>query len=561
MSTGQHACPLASCPVLRHSLDQLLTREWLLTDGLGGFASSTVIGCPTRRYHGLLVAAKRPPIERYNLLPGVLDRITVADQTVELSTFEFPDVLHPTGYTLLSDFEWETGTPDPWVEFTFTHDLFEARKRITLCTGQRAVRLNYQIAPRVPGTVRLEVSPLVALRDFHSLRHREMTDPWDLANETDAVWIHPQRQHEVTLALVTTSGEFRWQPDPVWWRNFRYRLERQRGFDQDEDLLNVGTFRAEAAGALSCGLAAVGFVGSTAVARELIAGPRPRTVHPVPHGAGSDPVVKRLLAAGDQFIVRRESPDAQPARTTILAGYPWFGDWGRDSFIALEGLLLIPGRYAEARQVLETFAGAQRDGLIPNRFDDYGHDCAYNSVDASLWFIHAADAYLTASGDVAAWDAFLLEACRGVVRSFCAGTEFDIRVDARGLVCCGNEQTQITWMDAKCDEVVFTPRHGRPVEVNALWYHALHIVAARAEDSDPELAQSCRTVIEQVQGSFTEVFWNHDADCLFDCVRDDESDAANTAIDLSVPEIVSCSLGLAKDGLLNAAMAAPANSA
>ena len=177
---------------------------------------------------------------------------------------------------------------------------------------------------------------------------------------------------------------------------------------------------------------------------------------------------RRLAMASDAFVVSRRRT-AEAAGTTILAGYHWFGDWGRDAMIALPGLLLETGQHAAALEVLRTFAESIDEGMVPNRFDDYGGECAYNSVDASLWFIHAADAYLRYSKDAKSWDAFLYEACRNVIRGFCGGTEYGIRVDDRGLVSCGNESTQITWMDAKCDGMAFTPRNGRPVEVNALW--------------------------------------------------------------------------------------------
>ena len=526
MLKKQPACPLANGPELSGTLDEVLRREWLLADGLGGFASSTVIGCPTRRYHGLLVASKRPPLERFVLLANALDRVTVGEVSVDLSTFEFGDVFHPTGYKLLSGFAMQTAGPDPWVELAFSHDLFEARKRITLCTGRRAVKLSYEVVPRRAEPVRLEVSPFGPLRDFHSMLQRDAAGPWELCGEHDAVWIQMRDNHEVTLALLATAGNVSWQTEPDWWFNFRYRVECERGFNQSEDLLKVGTFRAEGTGRLACELAAVGFVGSVAAGRDVLHGPAWGYTGGVCKCLCDDPAARRLLTAANQFVVHREPRDGREGSATVLAGYPWFGDWGRDSFIALEGLLLIPGKYDEACQVLATFAGAQRNGLIPNRFDDYGGQCAYNSVDASLWFIHAADAYLRYSGDLAALDDFLLDACRNVIHAFCEGTEQEIGVDDRGLVCCGNAETQITWMDAKCDGVVFTQRHGRPVEVNALWYHALHLVAEHAQGGDPALAQHCRDLIRQIEASFEETFWNEAAACLFDCVRDDWSDPA-----------------------------------
>ncbi|MHC4067732.1 MAG: amylo-alpha-1,6-glucosidase, partial [Planctomycetota bacterium] len=375
-------------------------------------------------------------------------------------------------------------------------------------------------------------------RDFHSMRQRDTAGPWHLGGEHDALWVQLQDNHEVTLALLATAGEVSWQTNPDWWFNFRYRVEWRRGFSENEDLLNAGTFRAENSGNFSCELAAVGFVGSVAAARDVLNGPAGVPAAAVGESSSDDPVARRLEAAASQFVVWREPHEGREPLATVLAGYPWFGDWGRDSFIALEGLLLIPGRFDEARQVLATFAGAQRNGLIANCFDDYGDGCAYNSVDASLWFVHAADAYLRYSSDTTSWAAFLMGACRNVVRSFSDGTDYGIHVDERGLVCCGNETTQITWMDAKNGDVVFTPRHGLPVEVNALWYHAVHVVAERAQAADPALAQHCRDLIRAIDAAFVELFWNEATGCLFDCVRDDFRDPAvrpNQILTVSLP--------------------------
>jgi predicted glycogen debranching enzyme len=236
-------------------------------------------------------------------------------------------------------------------------------------------------------------------------------------------------------------------------------------------------------------------------------------------------------------VVKRCRPDGSDS-CTILAGYPWFGDWGRDTFIALPGLLLETERFAEAREVFRTFASAQKEGLIPNRFSDYGDGCDYNSVDASLWYIHAADSYVRASGDEAFWREVLEPVCARVVDAYTAGTQFDIRMDDDGLVRCGNEQTQITWMDAKFGDIVFTPRHGKPVEINALWYHALCLLAERAEQAASCKAQRYGGLAERVARSWQERFWNEADDCLYDVVRDDLRDPAvrpNQILAVSLP--------------------------
>lgn len=379
-----------SSPDLSGSLDQKLTREWLLTDGLGGFASGSIVGCPTRRYHGLLVASKRPPLERFLLLAGTLDRLQVGSREFELSTFEFNGVFHPHGYRLLSDVQLDIAQPDPWIEFSFSHDLFEARKRITLLSRARAVRLNFEVIAKSELPVVLDVCPLVSLRDFHGFRRINPGDSWDTYSESDAVWFHSHEDPEVTLAVIAAADRTAWLPKPVWWQAFRYRAELERGFHEHEDLLNAGSFRTAGDGGAGCELTAVGFRQSLEAARNAADDRTPPSVNETLGSAElrSDSVAARLVLAGDQFVVHRADREGHSGAATVIAGYPWFGDWGRDSFISLEGLLLIPQRFSEAREVLSTFSSAQRNGLIPNRFDDYGGDCAYNSVDASLWFIH-----------------------------------------------------------------------------------------------------------------------------------------------------------------------------
>ncbi|MEP0844461.1 MAG: glycogen debranching protein, partial [Phycisphaerae bacterium] len=223
--------------------------------------------------------------------------------------------------------------------------------------------------------------------------------------------------------------------------------------------------------------------------------------------------------------VKRRRADGSDS-TTILAGYHWFGDWGRDTFIALPGLLLETRRFAEARQVLETFASAQQDGLIPNRFSDYGDGCDYNSVDASLWYLHAAVQYCRRSGDRTAWRDFLGQTCARIIDGFVKGAPFNIRVDSDGLVSCGDASTQLTWMDAKYGDVVFTPRHGKPVEINALWYDGLLALAELIEADEPLPAERYRRQARKTGRAFVEQFWDPARRCLFDVVRGSERDAS-----------------------------------
>jgi predicted glycogen debranching enzyme len=374
---------------------------------------------------------------------------------------------------------------------------------------------------------------MLVMRDYHALRRQSAVEPWDCMVDQDSLFVCDRMQTDVTLLLSSGQRDgvaaARYEHKPVWWYNFRYREELARGFPGGEDLLCSGAFVAEAKGKLRVEIDALAFAPERpaaprhkAVVRRASAQRRGHNgVPPQPSAADGSEVARRLSIAAEQFIVARHGDDAE--RATILAGYHWFGDWGRDAFISLEGLLLVRQRFDEAKQVLLTFASAQRDGLIPNRFSDYGEDCEYNSVDASLWFIHAADAYVTATGDQRIWSTSLAEPCRAVVEAFLTGTRFNIHVDENGLIDSGDPSTQITWMDAKVGDYVCTPRHGRPVEVNALWYHALCILARRCNKT---AARRYAQLAAQVAAVFADTFWNEHEQCLCDVVRNDGKDFA-----------------------------------
>ncbi len=523
------ACPKACCQVLQGPLDELLTREWLITNGLGGYASGTVIGANTRRYHGLLVHPKRPPVERCVLLSGILEKVILPDGPVELANFEFNHNVHPRGFEHLKEFDYAIAPPRPWVQFVYRLGEIELTKRIILCHGHPLAQIEYRLdAPGDP-SVQIDFLPLLACRDFHGLRRRRMGEVFDVDGDPRcAVWVADKLDPELSLALIPHAEEpsqvVRYDHQPDWWLNFRYRVEAERGQACGEDLFGSGWWRTRLRPGGKLTWSVVANSTSLIDAYNLLG----MTADTPPVAAPSpdpDLVRRQLTDAADQFVVRRLRAGGKPS-TTILAGYHWFADWGRDTFIALPGLLLTPGRYAEALEVLRTFAEKQRDGLIPNRFSDYGDECDYNSIDASLWFVHAVDHYVRLTDDQASWRSVLGPACAAVARAFEEGTEFETHVDEDGLVRCGTEATQITWMDAKQGDVTFTPRHGKPVEINALWYHVLCILAERLGAIDADLADHYRELARRTGGRFAPTYWNERDRCLFDCVRETDIDAS-----------------------------------
>lgn len=515
--------------------DQNLSREWLLTNGRGGFASGTLLGIPTRRYHGLLVAAARPPLERWMLLSATLERVESMGQTAETPGFCFGDVCHPHGFEHQVDFAVSNHGPTGIARFVYAWGDVCLTKSVQMARGADEVTISYRLESPRPMPVSLAVSPFAAMRDFHGLT-RAFEGGFPFA-QMDGQVVLGGRDGSPRLWLkaeaVEGARDVTFEPHPDWWYGFYYREEAHRGQDCREDLFSPGWFKASGTGAIAVVLrAAADFRGEDRPASERFTMVVPDKAMPA-----EPSVEERLIEAADAFVVRRQRADGGQS-TTILAGYPWFGDWGRDTFIALPGLLLETGRFDEAREVLATFASAQKDGLIPNRFSDYGDGCDYNSVDASLWYVHGADAYCRAGGDANAWNELLGPVCARVVEAFRRGTHFNIHMDADGLMICGDASTQLTWMDAKWGDTVFTPRHGKPVEINALWYHALRIMASRSAETDPSASRRYAELADRVQQAFAKVFWNGSRVCLFDVVRGDDRDGAvrpNQVFAVSLP--------------------------
>ncbi len=538
-----------SCRYVQGRIEDLLEREWLITNGLGGYASGTVAGCPTRRYHGTLVWSRMPPLQRFVMLSNTLERlITPGGQTVDLSTFEFNGAIHPQGYHLLQDFDYEIAPPEPWVRFTWVVGDIKIIKRVRLFHQEPHCSITYEILPVSGGVHRFTAKPMLAMRDFHHLRRKPSGSPFELQTLPNAVHVRCLTDRSATLCLAATgpmAQQTQFSEAQDWWYNFLYRKEAERQMDCGEDLYAPGWFTVQGEGPLVLQITAV--PGSD----EIIDGVRRAWKSPESRPAAdvwrvSGPRQAKVLGrAAQQFLVERKTTSGQ-GMLTILAGYHWFGDWGRDTAIAIPGILLSTGRYAEARDVLTTFAEHQQNGLIPNVFDDHGAGCAYNSVDASLWFVRAVEQLAEATGDQEIWQGKLGRGVRNVVESFLAGTEYNIHAQPDRLLWCGDPQTQLTWMDAKFNNRAITPRHGLPVEINALWIHTLNVAAQHAAGGAGDLAKQWDKLARAARQRFAEVFWYEQGGYLYDVVRDGFADASlrpNQAIALALPD---CPLPLAR---------------
>lgn len=513
----------------------MLEREWILTNGAGSFAMGTLPGVNTRRYHGLLVAATHPPVGRILAVNQLFERLVLSDpahpemdQTLEFTAFHFRD---PSGYDHFSprgDFrlvKFEKGLDVRW---TYRWGDVVFQRTLSLAWKQAAATVSYRITGLKSQDLqpRLFVSPMVSLRDFHHICKRYYQPLMEVSHEDNLVAIRSDQRHVFLHAPGSTFTQ-----SEEWWYDIFYQIEQERGSDCREDLFMPGWFEWNAGdqdqldGSISFGITPdLARTHHTSEARRVALTPmfEHLDASPVRERRIMDTALRRqLVIAADDFVVDRTIRGKK--LSTILAGYPWFADWGRDTFIALPGLLLETGRYEEAAKTLLTFSHAMRRGLVPNRFDDYDDQRAhYNTVDGSLWFVISALRYLDRSGDRDLWKQELAPACGRVLDSYLHGTDGPIQADDDGLIMAGNHATQLTWMDAKCNNVIFTPRFGKAVEINALWYQALVGMARQMEEIDWNASVLYRDLASKVVESFIRVFWNQEAGYLHDTVwRDD----------------------------------------
>ena len=427
-------------------------REWLETNGLGGFASSTIAGANTRRYHGLLMAAIEPPAVRFLLLSKLEETLIVGTQRFELSTNLYPGVVHPEGYRHLIGFRL-----DPFPVFTFEAGGVTVEKRVFMVQGENTVVVEYEALGGLG--CRLELRPLIAFRGYHDLTHENSALNGNLNQSAGLFSIQPYAGlPELHVAHNARALKRRGH----WYFHFEYPIERERGLDFQEDLFCPCVLEFDLAPNQPAIVIASTAVHHASESASLKAGEIARR-------GNSD----MLSAAAGQFIVRRG------ALHTVIAGYPWFADWARDTMIALPGLTLATGRFDVARDVLLAFAACLDQGMLPNRFSDAEGPLEYNTIDATLWFFEAIRQYVEYSKDTEFVRTHLSDKLKDIIDWHVRGTRFGIHMDADGLLAGGDATTQLTWMDARVNGRPVTPRHGKPVEIQALWYNALRFAQYR----------------------------------------------------------------------------------
>jgi predicted glycogen debranching enzyme len=497
---------------LCRNLEEASRREWLETNGIGGYASSTIMGLNTRRYHGLLVAATNPPVGRMVLLSKIEETLVAGGRRYELSVNRYPGAIHPRGYMLLKEFRL-----DPFPAFVYEADGLELEKTVFLVHGENTTVIQYEL--RGPAAdCQLELRPLIAFRDYHSTTHENGAIHPGLAIEPGRVTCSPYPGCP-SLTLAHTGGEIR--QEGIWYRNFEYTIEQERGLDYREDLFNPLTMTFDLCRNPRAAVVASTEARTAEAAREMRLAECERRQAVIAAAPSEDPFLRLLVRAADQFVVRRGS------ESTVIAGYPWFSDWGRDTMISLPGLTLATGRYEAARGILLAFAGSVDRGMLPNRFPDAGETPEYNTVDATLWFFEAIRAFAARTGEYEFIRTGLYAVLADIIAWHEGGTRYGIRVDTDGLLLAGEPGVQLTWMDAKVGDWVVTPRHGKPVEIQALWYNALRIMEDLARRfGDDEEAAHYQELAGRARHSFAELFWNESAGCLYDVVNGDNRDGS-----------------------------------
>jgi predicted glycogen debranching enzyme len=505
------------------NLDRALRREWLETNGIGGFASSTIVGLNTRRYHGLLVAATHPPVGRTVLLSKLEETLIAGRRRFDLSANRYPGVVHPEGYRFLSQFRL-----DPFPVFAYELDGIELEKTVFMVHGENTTVVQYEL--KTDGVCQLQLRPLIAYRDYHGLTHENHAINPHLEENATSIRMQPY-QGMPALYLAHDGGDV--AATGYWYRHFEYDVERLRGLDFVEDLFNPCALTLE----LRAGHPVV-VVASTqpqerARAEEFRGTERARRRLVIAAAPDADDFTRTLVAAADQFIVNRGDGK------TVIAGYHWFSDWGRDTMVSLPGLTLATGREDIAKRILVEFARHVDRGMIPNRFPDSGQQPEYTSVDATLWFIEAVQTWLTETRDDAFVRGHLYDVLLDIMAWHVDGTRHGIRVDQDGLLTAGPAPHPLTWMDVKIGSWMVTPRFGKPVEVQALWYNALRFVAQLAEryGDEPRRVQYA-TLADRARRSFNRLFWNDTTGCLDDVVAGTNHDASirpNQVLALSLP--------------------------
>jgi predicted glycogen debranching enzyme len=524
--------------VLRN-FPEAIQHEWLETNGLGGWAGSSLTGANTRRYHGLLVAAIKPPTERMVLLSKLDETIVTGNKRIELGSNIYEDgTIYPTGHQYLSGF-----SRDFFPVWIYEAEGIVLKKTIGMVHGENTVVIIYDVI-KAPASFTLELLPLIAARGYHSLQYAGEQIHWDA--EFNHGLFHNRPDNKTDLFIKIPGAVF--ESSPRWFHHFHYPVERYRGLDHTEDLFNHGVFSVPVKEGDSIGIIISAKNPRSRNAHELFEKENARR-RLLLTGQPDDQLIQQLVLAADQFIVKRTIKSQEESQipididiegATIIAGYHWFTDWGRDTMISLPGLCLSTGRHDDARKIIAAFAKSVSMGMLPNRFQDNGEDPEYNNVDGTLWYFIAVYKYLQVTKDRDFVLIEILPVLKQIIDWHFKGTRYNIHVADDGLLYAGETGQQLTWMDARIGDWVVTPRMGKAVEIQALWYNSLRIFAELLEwnyqDYDAHLV---KLSAEKAKESFMQKFWYEKGGYLYDVIdekdRPDHSLRPNQLFAISLP--------------------------
>lgn len=520
--------PAVTC----HDLSAASRHEWLETNGLGGYALSTIQNCNTRKYHGLLVAALDQPPGRFVLLSKFEDTVLANRQEFPLSCNRYPGVIHPDGHLALAEYHQDEGPV-----FLYQTGGITLRKRILMIQGENTVLLRYDLES-AESRIRLRLNPLLAFRRHHELKQEDTCIRRDISTVSRGFSIHPY--DGLPGLFVQASLTPKIIPSGYWYRRLEYQAEAERGYDCHEDCFSpcLLEYALQPGGTLFV-CASVDEQSDLKALWNREVNRRHAEERAATHvatgytGTLSETVLPDLIRGGGHFLIRLPGTD----RATIIAGYPWFDDWGRDTLLSLPGLTFYSGRPELGTEILKAVVPHERDGLIPNCFAADPAHHAYNSVDASLLYFWTVQQMLDCTGDRDTLRQHLWPVLTRILRHFMKGTRFDTRMTEDGLLHAGNRHTQLTWMDATSRGEPVTPRHGYAVELNALWYNAVCFAEQLAHEFH-STAPWPADLAPRIRASFAQRFWMEEEGCLADSYADgilDRSIRPNQIFAVSLP--------------------------
>ena len=496
------------------------TYEWIVTNGLGGYASGTVSGMTTRSYHGLLVAAVKPPTERILMVNGIHETLYYNNTYYHLGASEWEDqTINPTGYMYLNSFKLD-GTMPVW---TYMCADLLITKRVWMVQGENTTYVQYEIN-RGLKPIDLSLKILVNYRSHHAVTH---SNGWNMAIEPvkAGVKVHA---FENAKPFYLRSADAEIVHGHTWYKNVKFNKDAERGLPYMDDQLHAATFSARLVAKDLLTLAFSTEETANLDGDRALQNRREYENHIVNLATGkqkkadfNNPIYQQLVRAADQFIVARKTNQDENSHS-IIAGYHWFNDWGRDAMIALPGLLLVTGRFDSAANVLRTFAENVNQGMIPNRFPDAYEDPEYNTVDATLWYFEALRLYVESTNDMKLlkelWP-ILVEIIEWHIR----GTRYEIKMDPNdSLLSAGEPSVQLTWMDAKIGDWVVTSRIGKPIEINALWYNAM-ISMAKFGKLIKKSNKKYHDLAKHILAGFQK-FWHQEKHYCFDVIQGPDGD-------------------------------------